>query len=645
MKNQKELLFVLIVFIANMLQSQITLPKLISDGVVLQRDQAINIWGWASPDEQIKILFKERTYITKADHNGDWNILLPAQSAGGPFEMDLHGNNTIKVKDILFGDVWICSGQSNMELPIERVKERYSTQIATSENIKIRQFLVPDKYNFKKEENDFENGNWTAVTPNTLLDFSAVGYFFAKHINEKYQIPIGLINSAVGGSPVESWLSENALKQFPESYAEAQKFKNDTLIEAIEASDKKRNDDWYAELNAKDKGLLHDAPFWSSTSIDDSNWDEMKLPGFWRNDAIGNVNGVVWFRKEIEIPKSMIGKQAKLMLGRIVDQDFVYVNGEFVGTTGYQYPPRRYQIKSNILKEGKNVIAIRVINSSGSGGFVEDKPYYIAVDKDTVDLKGSWKYKLGTTMQPLQGPTFIRWKPAGLYNAMIAPLLNFKIKGVLWYQGESNTGNPQKYAKAFPAMINDWRTNWKQGNFPFLFVQLANFMDEYLEPRESNWAALRQSQLETLKVPNTGMAVAIDLGEWNDIHPLNKQAVGERLALLARNLAYGEKTLMASSPAPNNVKFKKDKVIITFKNCGGGLVSKDGKPLKSFAISNDGKTFVWANAEIKGNKVIVTNDEIPNPNVIRYAWDNNPKEANLYTQEGLPSSPFELRKN
>lgn len=643
MKTIKILIIVLFLVQTNAVISQIRLPRLVSDGVILQRNEKVKIWGWASPKEKIKLQFKSKTYSTEADQQGNWIIILPAQKAGGPYQMTLKASNEIIIKDILFGDVWICSGQSNMELPMERLKEKYGEVIKNAKNTNIRQFLVPDKYDFKKEQTDFDSGNWVAADPNTVLEFSGVAYFFAKNIYEKYPVPIGLINTALGGSPVEAWMSENALTEFPKAYEESQKFKNDEYIKQIETSDKTRSDDWYALVNALDKGLSDDKLKWNQ-AIDDSDWKLMEIPGFWADQPIGNVNGAVWFRKEIEVPKAMVGKPASLFMGRIVDQDFVYVNGELIGTTSYQYPPRRYDVNSNILKEGKNTIAIRVVNNSGKGGFILDKPYFLAVGNDTIDLKGSWKYKLGVEMKPLQGPTFIRWKPEGLYNAMIAPLTNLKIKGVIWFQGESNTGNPKEYAKTFPALINDWRTKWGQGEFPFLFVQLANFMEAYPEPRESNWAALRQSQLETLSVPNTGMVVTIDIGEWNDIHPLNKEDVGKRLSLLARKMAYGEDKIDAESPMPRDAKFEKDKAIISFANVGVGLMIKRGGDLKSFAISNDGVNFVWANAKIMGDKVEVWNDKISNPTVVRYAWDNNPLDANLFSKEGLPSTPFEVKK-
>lgn len=641
MKVFKNVIILLFFVQVGAVKAQIRLPKLISDGLILQRNEKVKLWGWASPNESVQLTFKSKKYLAKADEKGNWAIQLPAQKAGGPYEMIFNASNEIIVKDILFGDVWICSGQSNMELPMERLKEKYGDEIVNATNSNIRQFLVPDKYDFNEEKSDVDSGSWVSANPKTVLEFSGVAYFFAKAIYEKQHVPIGLINSALGGSPIESWLSEEALKAFPEAYQESQKFKNKELIKEIEAGDKKRNDDWYDLLNKTDLGLEN---HWDLAGAYDKDWNQMQIPNYWADTSLGNVNGVVWFRKEIEVPKAMVGKPAKLFMGRIVDQDFVYVNDQLIGTTSYQYPPRRYDVNADVLKEGKNTISIRVINNSGRGGFVEDKPYFLAVGTDTIDLKGTWKYKLGVAMQPLKGPTFIRWKPEGLFNAMIAPLTNLKIKGVLWYQGESNAGNPKIYAKALPALIQDWRTKWGQGNFPFLYVQLPNYMETYAEPRESNWAILRQAQLESLSVPNTAMAVAIDLGEWNDIHPLNKEDVGNRLALLARKIAYGEKNLIASSPMPSNSVFDENKAIISFKNTGKSLVVKNGTDLKSFAISNDGKKFVWAKAKIVGNTVEVWNENIKNPIVVRYAWDNNPSEANLFSREGLPSTPFEVKK-
>lgn len=641
LRNDVRLLFVLILFfVSHPGFSQVRLPRLISDGMVLQRNTELKIWGWAAPNESVTVTFNKKTYQTKADANGDWQVKLSPIKEAGPFEMKIDASNHLVVKDILVGDVWLCSGQSNMELTMERVKEKYSSIIANSENAKIRQFLVPDKFDFKEPQTDVENGNWIQATPMNLLSFSAVGYFFAKDLYEKYHVPIGLINSALGGSPAEAWISEDALKKFPTHYDELQRFKDDNLIKEIETSDRNREKTWYAELNRKDEGIKK----WSASDVDDDNWTTINIPGFWTDSPIGKVNGVVWFRRKVTIPKSMIGKSGKLWMGRIVDADSVFVNGKFVGTTSYQYPPRKYDFGSDVLKEGDNTIAIRVINSSARGGFITDKPYYLAVGSDTIDLKGIWKCKLGASMPSLEGPTAVRWKPTGLYNKMIAPLLNYKIIGAIWYQGEANTRRATEYRELFPAMIDNWRAKWQIGDFPFLFVQLANFMETTSTPVESEWAELRAAQLLTLeKCKNTAMVVTTDIGEWNDIHPLDKQTVGHRLFLAAQRLAYQDKKVVYSGPTYQSMKVAGNKIELTFSDTSSGLISSGGE-LKYFAIAGADKKFVWAKAKIEGNKVIVWSEEVKQPTVVRYAWANNPSGANLYNQEGLPASPFSTDK-
>ncbi|MEL1252297.1 sialate O-acetylesterase [Flavobacterium sp. DGU38] len=633
----KKIIVLITLFISLGLNAQIKLPRLISDGMILQRDSKLKIWGWAAPKEKIALNFNHKIYKAITDEDGTWTINLPPQKAGGPYEMIFSASNTITLKNILFGDVWICSGQSNMELPMERVKDKYSHVIANADNSAIRQFLVPDQYDFEKENVDFSSGSWISVTPTNILQFSAVGYFFASEIYEKYKVPIGLINAALGGSPAESWINEEGIKKFPEYYQEYQRFKDKNLISQIESNDKKINNEWYQLLNKTDQGLKNK---WSNPELNDSNWNTMHVPGYWADNELGHVNGAVWFRKEFEIPK-VKENSAKLILGRIVDADSVFVNGHFVGTTSYLYPPRKYTFNSNILRQGKNEIAIRVINNSGRGGFVMDKEYQLINGNDSINLSGLWKYRLGTKMLPLPSQTFIRWKPVGLYNAMIAPLKNYAMKGVLWYQGESSTKNPAEYSALMETLITNWRKEWKLGNFPFIYVQLANYMESKPEPVESNWAELRQQQKNTLSVPNTAMAVTIDLGEWNDIHPLNKYDVGYRLALQARKMVYGEKKLISSGPLFKAMIEKGNTLILSFSDIGTGLIAKGNVALKGFAIAGTDGKFVWANAEIENGKVIVWNDSVPNPIKVRYAWADNPVEANLYNKENLPASPFE----
>lgn len=619
---------------------EVRLPVLISDGMVLQRDADVKVWGWAGEGEKVTIDFDGKTYNAAAGADGKWEVILSQLKAGGPYSMNIDASNHITLKDIMIGDVWVCSGQSNMELPMRRVKYRYPETIANSDNPAIRQFVVPHKYNFKEPQEDLKSGRWVSANPKSVLEFTAVGYFFAKELFEKYHVPIGLINASLGGSPAEAWLSEDALKAFPEYLKTAKRFKDNAYINQIVKKDNAVSKAWYNRIQQLDKGLEKGQKPWFDEDYDASEWATMNVPGYWADHELGPVNGAVWFRKEIDVPASMTGKPARLWMGRIVDADTAYVNGKIVGTVSYQYPPRIYDVPANLLKAGKNIIVVRVINNSGRGGFVPDKPYQLSTAGQTIDLKGEWQYKLGATMEPLPDKTFIEWQPAGLYNAMIAPLLNYTIKGVIWYQGESNTGKPLEYQKLFSTLITDWREKWKQGDFPFLYVQLANFMEVKDRPCESNWAELREAQLKTLFVPNTAMAVIIDTGEWNDVHPLNKEDVGKRLALAAQKLAYGDEEVVYSGPIYQSMKVQDGKIILTFTNIGGGLIAKGGGELKQFAIAGADKKFVWAKAKIEGDKVIVWNDDITNPADVRYGWADNPEGANLYNKEGLPASPF-----
>ncbi|MCF7802948.1 MAG: sialate O-acetylesterase [Candidatus Marinimicrobia bacterium] len=608
--------------------------------MVLQRDTAVDIWGWASQGEEVTLHFIDSTYTTNADSEGRWQITLPKMRAGGPYTMEISGDNRLKIRDILIGDIWVCSGQSNMELNMQRVSPLYEDEIATAKYPEIRYFEVPDTYNFSGPQSDLPGGKWKKTTPDQVLNFSAVSYFFGKAIHEQYEIPVGLINSALGGSPAQAWISEEGLKQFPEYYNEAQRFKDSTLIQRIRREDQKRIDQWYQVLREKDRGYKNPTGPWYSSEFHPTNWSTMSIPGYWANESLGSVNGVVWFRKEVEVPASMANNPARLKLGRIIDADSTFVNGEFVGTTSYQYPPRRYAIPAGVLKEGTNVIVLRVINNRGRGGFAVDKPYKIIAAGDTIDLKGEWQYKLGARMEPLRGQTFIRWKPVGLYNAMIAPLLDFRIKGVIWYQGESNTSRPVEYRELFTSLIRDWRGHWHQETLPFLFVQLPNFMEANPQPTESNWALLRESQMKALSLPNTGMAVTIDIGEWNDIHPLNKKDVGDRLARVAQKVAYGNDDIVYSGPIYESLTKEGQKIILSFTHTGSGLVAIGDEALHGFAIAGPDKKFVWADAKIRGDQVVVWSEQVENPVAVRYAWADNPKDANLYNKEGLPAAPF-----
>jgi sialate O-acetylesterase len=622
-------------------KSQLRLPRLISDGMVLQRDTELKIWGWAGTGETVTVEFVGKIYSTETGADGKWEIMFERQQAGGPYSMEIKASASITLKNILIGDVWVCSGQSNMVIPMERVRIIYEDEIANCRNPFIRQFVVPDKYNFHAPQEDIEGGSWEEAKEETILQFTAVGYFFAKNLLGKYQVPIGLIRNSVGGTPVEAWMSEENLKKFPGNLEVIEQLRVEGYIESVMKKEQAAMNEWFSALNQNDRSLINEEPEWADPRFDASDWTTMKVPALWSEEGLKDFKGAVWFRKEVDVPASMAGKAAKLYMGTIVDSDSAYVNGVFVGSTGYQYPPRRYEVPANVLKSGKNMIALRVISNNGGGEFIRDKVYSLFTKDEAINLQGEWQYKVGVEMsEPMPPTTFFQYKPSGLFNAMLAPLFNYRMKGVIWYQGESNTGDPKGYHEKFAAMITEWRERWKQDCFPFMFVQLANFMEAKPQPSESNWAELRDEQRRTLEVPNTGMAVAVDVGEWNDLHPLNKKAVGNRLALLAQKLAYGEKEVVSSGPIYESMKVDGNKIILSFTSVGGGLIAKDGGELKHFAIAGDDKKFIWAKAAIEGDKVVVWSDEIKNPADVRYAWADNPAEANLYNKECLPASPF-----
>jgi sialate O-acetylesterase len=635
------ILFILPVFAG----ANVKLPVLISNGMVLQRDTKIIIWGWASPGEKVQVKFNKKTTSTATDPDGKWKVALPPMKAGGPYTMEVKGDNTITINNILIGDVWFCSGQSNMVLNMERVKEKYPDDIVYANFPEIRNFFIPTASDVTSVHKDLPPGEWVSSSPENVLGFGAATFFFARSIYQEYKVPIGIINSSVGGTPIEAWISEDGFTEFPNITKRIKQIKDTAYLNSIMRASR-RQSKLVRPIRDEDRGMSEPKQ-WFDPGYIPEGWHKFWLPGYWEDQGIANLNGVVWFRKEINVPASMTGKPAKLFMGRIVDADNVYVNGVFSGNITYQYPPRRYNLPADILKPGRNIIVVRVINNSGKGGFVPDKPYYLIVGNDSIDLRGEWLCKVGQAFRPVLfdpeavRPVSMQNEPSGLYNTMVAPLINYRIKGILWYQGEANTGKPQEYQHLLPALINDWRHKWQQGTVPFLFVQLPNFMEVQYLPSESQWAELRYGQLKSLSVSNTAMAVTIDVGEWNDIHPLEKRVVGERLALAARNLAYGNENIVYSGPLFKSSVKQGDKIIIEFDHVGSGLIAKGGGDLNHFAIAGADRKFVWADAVIENNHVVVRSDEVPDPLYVRYAWADNPESANLYNVEGLPASPFE----
>jgi sialate O-acetylesterase len=640
------IIIMIILLLPAVVRANVRLPLLVSNGMILQRDTKIIIWGWASPEEKVQVKFDNKIFRAVTDSEGNWKVILPPMKAGGPYTMEVNGNNTITINDILIGDVWFCSGQSNMVINMERVKEKYPDDIATANFPEIRNFFIPTASDIHVHK-DLPGGKWISASPENVLGFGAATFFFARSIFQEFKVPIGIINSSVGGTPIESWISEDGFKEFPKQISRIDKLQDTAYLNPIIRAASRRPDGPATDTKSMDKGISGPVSWYNPVYVPEG-WHKYWLPGYWEDQGTKGLHGIVWFRKEINVPESMTGKPAKLFLGRIVDADNVYVNGVLSGSITYQYPPRRYNLPAGLLKKGKNVIVIRVTNSAGKGGFVPDKPYWLVTGNDSIDLRGEWNYKVGQVFRPsVNGtgtgtpPVSLQNEPSGLYNTMVSPVINFRIKGILWYQGETNTDKPEEYQNLLPALINDWRIKWQEGPVPFIFVQLPNFMEVQYLPSESQWATLRFSQLKALSVINTAMAVTIDAGEWNDIHPLGKKVVGERLALAARKLAYGEDKIVYSGPVFKSAIADGDRIIIEFSNVGGGLVAKGGGELNQFAIAGADKKFVWSDARIENNKVIVRSDEIKNPVFVRYAWADNPEGANLYNIEGLPASPFE----
>ncbi|WP_270610647.1 sialate O-acetylesterase [Bacteroides intestinalis] len=526
----------------SMVNAKVKLPALISDGMVLQREQPIKVWGTADAGESVQVKFLKNAtptgvkgdklkaaYTVTTDANGKWTLTLPAMKPGGPYILQV---NDIELKDILVGDVWLCSGQSNMELPVSRVTDMFRDEISAYENTNIRQLKVPNIFNFHAPQADLPDYvAWKPLTQENVMNFSALAYFFAKAMHEKNSIPVGLINSSWGGTPVEAWISEEGLKEFPKYINDKRQYEDDAYLKSIKQTEGLNFYRWNTSLYRGDAGL-HEATPWYAANYNDKDWKTVDLFSTdWGTNGLNPINGSHWFRKEVEVPQDWNGKEATLRLGCIVDADSVYVNGTFVGTVSYQYPPRIYTIPAGVLKAGKNTVTIRLISNNGYPHFVKEKPYKIICGNEEVSLQGEWKYRLGASMPPAPGMMFFCYKPVCLYNAMIAPLQNYGIRGVLWYQGESNVDRRNEYAALLTVLIADWRSTFDNPELPFYIIELADFLSKDDISGRQAWAEMRKEQAKVAETNrNTRLIRNSDLGEWNDIHPLDKKTLGQRAA-------------------------------------------------------------------------------------------------------------------
>lgn len=617
-----------------MANANVRMPLLFSDGMVLQRNKAIPVWGWADANEKVEVHFNKQTKTITADASGKWMVKLDSEKAGGPFELTITGKNKIVIKDVLVGEVWICSGQSNMEFQMYKTMNS-EKEIADSDYPMIRHFGVAQDLSGSPKE-DLKEGKWAVSNKENVKDFTAVGFFFAKKLYAELKIPIGIINTSWGGTCVETWTSREAFEKsddFKAMIAEVPSVNMDAIFETYKRSllDNIKKVQGF-EVTAANENQFKELGF------NDTNWPEIKVPSLWENQQIGNIDGVVWMRKTIVLSAEQAQKEAVLYLSKVDDEDVTYVNGVQVGTNNIWEAKRIYKIPVGVLKEGSNVIAVRIADYTGGGGIYGD-PADLKIDfKDSnVPLEGLWKFNVVNVKISVSPNSY----PSLLYNAMVNPLIPYAFQGVLWYQGEANVWRAKQYKKAFPLMITDWRAKWDQGNFPFYFVQLSTFNEFNGNSKVgSRWAELREAQTQTLQLPNTGMAVTTDIGNAKDIHPTNKQDVGKRLAAIALNNVYGKKRVY-SGPMYKSIEIKGSQIILTFDNTGSGLSSSDnGENLKGFEIAGADKVFYSAKAIIKNNTVIVSSEKVPNPVAVHYGWADDDTDINLFNKEKFPASPF-----
>lgn len=624
--------------------AMVKLPTIYGDHMVLQRDQPIRIWGWSAPDEKVTVKLGSASML--ATHQGDqWTAVLPAQPAGGPHELVVSGSNTLTLRDVLIGDVWVASGQSNMEWSVA-MSLNASDEIARAEHPQIRLFQPPN-VSLEEEQADIPGASWKVCSSGNIPYFSAVAYFFGRHLNQELGVPIGLIDSTWGGTPVESWTPRPLLAQNP--------FSKQTVANHLEAA-KRYPDALAAYQKALAEWQAHALPGLDDFSGLDKGYAGLAEPaGDWQTvqmptsyEAVwGDVDGAAWFRTVVEIPSSWAGRPLQLKLGAIDDTDVTYFGGVEVGRTGNETPnwwsaQREYTVPGTLVKAGKVALAVRVYDTGGAGGFTSHASTLTLgpAGEQPIALAGGWKALLehrigpedrGPQPQEPTGPGH-PWAPGGLWNGMLAPLTRTPIKGAIWYQGESNAGDAPAYRSLFPMMINAWRERWGQGAFPFYWVNLAGW-----EPGGIGWPYLRESQTDTLALPNTGEALAIDIGDRLDIHPTNKQEVGRRLALIALAETYG-KDVVYTGPLFRSAEAKGSEMVVSFGSASG-LRTSDGGPLLGWEVAGEDRVFVAAQARVVGDTVVVGSPSVAKPVAVRYAWAGW-TDANLVNGAGLPATPF-----
>ena len=633
-------------------RATVRLPALVGSHMVLQRNRPVPVWGWAAPGEAVVVRLNGHTYpATAPDASGRWQATLPAMPAGGPYTLLVQGTNTLTLTDVLVGDVWLAAGQSNMQFKVrDRNPGGYQPvrdadqEIAAANWPRLRLLTVAQTAAYRPQAEVASYGGWQVCSPATVPDFSAVAYFFARDLLQRYQVPIGVVVSSWGGTPAEAWTSAEGLRSLPEFAAPvADLQRRPHPLADDERAYQTQQAQLLAHLRDYDQGYAPGQLPWSAAATDARAWPTMPVPGNWeRLPALASYDGPMWFRQDIDLPATLTGQPLTLNLGAIDDADSTWVDGVLVGHGAGWDVPRHYAVPAALTQPGRHVLTVRVLDTGGNGGFNgQPADFSLSGNGAALPLAGTWQYQPGLTAAHQLLPPYpggAQMAPTTLFNGMVNPLVPLALKGVIWYQGETNVGRATQYRTLFAALIADWRQHWGT-ELPFVFVQLAGWKAVQLQPGASALAELREAQAAALRLPRTGMATAIDVGDTADIHPHDKQTVGHRLALAARRVAYGETDLISSGPTLAAHTATGSTVRLSFAHVGGGLVAQGGGPLRGFALAGADRQFHWATAKLAGNAVLLSCPQVPAPVAVRYDWASH-STGNLYNQEGLPAPPF-----
>lgn len=608
------------------------LSPIFGDNMVLQRGKSNTLWGWSDPGDRVSVQIGDKTASGIAGPDRRWHVGIEPPAPGGPYTVRIAGQQTVELHNVLVGDVWLCGGQSNMGLPL-RFARNGPEEVKAANYPDIRFFSVAAHSAYR--HTDVVDGSWKAISPEVADTVSAVAYYFARKLQQEIHVPIGLVVDALGGTPAEAWTSAEALRPLKDFDIPLAALQRLSAEGAPEYGNYVMH--WYDRY---DTGQREN---WASTDLDDSEWKTVTVPGGFSELGVPESPAVVWFRKEVVLPDPLPTGRAVLFLGSVERMDTAYVNGIEVGASSWVENPRVYPIHEGLLKPGRNIVAIRVLKTKAVGGFLgKPEELHIVLGDQTIPLAGPWKGKLSVDARPpLPLPlAYENWPimPTVLYEGMLAPIAPLSITGAIWYQGEQNSEKGYQYRRLLPAMIADWRSLFGQGNFPFYIVSLPAFQKRSAAPTDDGWADTRESQaLTAATVPNTCLAVTIDVGDADNIHPRDKQPVGERLAACALAKYYG-KQVAFSGPTLESVERLPDSIRLHFTHADGGLVV-DGETLGEFSIAGEDQKWVWADARIEGNTVVVSATSVPNPKEVRYAWQSNPA-ATLFNGAGLPAAPF-----